>query len=289
MVLGAKADLTFYLADRAAGEQLMARLLQEVERLEQIFSLYRNDSDLSRLNRQGWLAEPPQDLVTLLARSQRFADLTGGAFDVTVQPLWRLLAQSEQRPDRAALKQALDLIDSRAIALSPARVAFAKAGMAVTLNGIAQGYITDRVTTLLKAAGLRSVLVNLGEARALAGPPHKPAWRVGLQDPDKPEKLLEVLALNNRALATSARPAALAGSPDPDRLPNLLDPRRGRAPNRYRSLSVLADDATTADALSTGFSALPPAQIQARLAALRNVEVLLFPNGGGRRHLVSAS
>ncbi|MGO1119953.1 FAD:protein FMN transferase [Rhodovibrionaceae bacterium A322] len=283
LVLGAQASLTYFVPDPAAGDLLLTRQLQEIERLEQIFSLYRPDSAISRLNDKGELNDPPQELLSLLHQSQRYSQLTGGAFDVTVQPLWQTLARSENVPSPQALKTATALADWTELSLSAERISFNKANMAITLNGIAQGYITDRVTRLLQTAGLTAVLVNLGEIRALDAPPYRDGWQVGLQNPDHPEELLGKLELTNRALATSARGAVA------DLLPNLLDPRTGHRPQYYRSLTVLADDATTADALSTGFSALPPQEIKQRLSQLRNVEVWAYPEDAEPLHLTSRS
>ena len=78
--------------DPAAADRLIAASLAEVERLERIMSLYRPDSALSRLNRDGSLENPPFDLVRVLSESRRYSAISGGAFDVTVQPLWDLYA-----------------------------------------------------------------------------------------------------------------------------------------------------------------------------------------------------
>src|SRR5690606_35645408 len=89
--LGAEASLTIHHPDRAVAERLVRRVVAEVERLEQIFSLYRPDSTLSQLNRAGALAAPPSDLVAVLEASGRVWKASSGAFDPTVQPLWKLL------------------------------------------------------------------------------------------------------------------------------------------------------------------------------------------------------
>ncbi len=86
--LGGPASIAIHYPDRAEADRLIGRCVAEIGRLEGIFSLYRPDSALSRLNRDGHLAAPPSDLVVLLSESIRFSRLTGGAFDVTVQPLW---------------------------------------------------------------------------------------------------------------------------------------------------------------------------------------------------------
>ena len=117
-------------------------------------------------------------MVRLLSEAARFSRLTDGAFDVTVQPLWQLYAEHFARPGAdpegpptAAVEAVRALVDYRALRVEEDRVSFARRGMAATLNGIAQGYITDRVADRLRDEGMTSVLVDMGEVLAWAGTP----------------------------------------------------------------------------------------------------------------------
>ena len=261
VALGADAELRLYHPNPAAAQRLLQQALAEIQRLESIFSLYRDDSALATLNRQGHLNEPPADLLRLLAESIHYGQLTGGAFDPSVQPLWKLYAEHFSRPDadpggptRASLQAALARVDYRAIQAEPGRIVLQRPGMALTLNGIAQGYITDRITELLRAGGLDRALVDLGEIRGLDSHPatNTPPWRVGLARPQAPDQVYTTVEIRSQALATSGG----YGTPlDPaGRHTHLFDPRTGAAQPRYRSVSVLAPTATMADALSTAFS-----------------------------------
>ena len=196
--------------DHAAARQAIAACRTEITRLERIFSLYRADSALSQLNRQGRLEAPPLELVELLAFSARVSAATGGAFDVTVQPLWDLYAghfadpaADPAGPDDAALAATLARVDWRAVEIDSARIGFRRPGMAVTLNGVAQGYITDRVADLLRGRGFENVLVELGEIRALGRHADSDPWRAGIANPNDPSAVLLELPLLDVALATS--------------------------------------------------------------------------------------
>ncbi|HET6520133.1 MAG TPA: FAD:protein FMN transferase, partial [Geminicoccaceae bacterium] len=209
--LGAESRLLLAHPDAAAARRVLERCLQEIWRLERIFSLHLAESELRRLNRDGRLGAASQDLRLLLAEAGRFGALTGGAFDVTVQPLWRLYADhfaahpgSPSGPPRRALEAARALVDHRAIDVEGAGVRFARPGMAATLNGIAQGYITDRAALLLREAGFPHVLVQLGETFAGAAPEEGAPWRVGVADPGRPGRLLTALTAENAAIATSS-------------------------------------------------------------------------------------
>ena len=260
--LGAPATLILHHPDRAAAERLLARVALEVTRLETIFSLYRADSALSELNRTGALAAPPPELVAILDDCRRFHAQTGGAFDPTVQPLWRLYAShfaaggDPAGPPAAALADARARVGLDAVRASRARIAFTRPGMALTLNGIAQGWITDRMVDLMRAAGVTSSLVDMGEIRAL-GDNDGRAWQVAIAGTGT------VFALADRAVAIS--------SPDgfhfdaAGRFSHIIDPRTGTTPRRYVRVTVTAAAAATADALSTGFMLLDPPSVRRAL------------------------
>ncbi len=283
--LGARATIRLYHPDRAAAERLIARCVTEIDRLERLFSLYRPDSMLSRLNAEGAVTAPPFDFVCLLAESRVFSELTGGVFDVTVQPLWQLYAGHFSRrdagpagPDADAVRRARDRVGYRDLAIDPERVAFVRKDMAVTLNGIAQGYITDRVADLLRAEGMEHVLLDLGEMRALGRRPDDSPWRIGLEDPRHPGRVSRTVEVADRAVATSG---AYGFRFDADgRFHHLFDPGTGRSASRHAGVSVIAPDATTADALSTAFALLPLEAIDRVLAARPGVQAYLVEEDG---------
>ncbi|MDW7555479.1 FAD:protein FMN transferase (plasmid) [Azospirillum brasilense] len=265
VALGADSVIQLAHPDPAEADRLIALCLEEVARLERIFSLYRTDSALVRLNRDGVLEAPPADLVRLLSEAAAFSRRTDGAFDPTVQPLWQLYAGHFARPGadpagppEAVLRAARELVDHRKLRVEPGRVAFAGRGMAVTLNGIAQGYVTDRVSERLRAEGMTDVLVDLGEIRALGHHPSGRPWSVGLADPLVEGRNAGTLEIAERAVATSGgygTPFDAAG-----RFTHLFDPATGGCAREWLAVTVLAPDATTADALSTALSVAPEAR-----------------------------
>ena len=265
--LGAQVSIDIYHPDRAEAERLVERSVLDVRRLEQQFSLYRPDSAISALNRTGILVAPDADMVELLKVSLFFSDLTDGAFDPTVQPLWQLYADnfSSERPDPDGpspqeLAETLTKVGRSALLVNADRVALTRRGAGVTLNGIAQGYATDRVVDRLRSAGLSTTLVNMGEIRALGTRPSGMPWRVGLDDPDKPGVLTETIDLVDRAVATSAGAGFRFDAEG--RFTHLFDPATGRSPSLYSTVSVIAPTATEADALSTAFSLMPVSRIR---------------------------
>jgi thiamine biosynthesis lipoprotein len=262
IALGADAMLQIHHPDPAEADRLIARSVAEVRRLERVFSLYREESALSALNRDGTLDDPPTDLLRLLGESQQVSRLTDGAFDPTVQPLWRLYADhfaqdgaDPRGPSEAARAAAVALVDYRKVEIAEGSIRLAAGGMALTLNGIAQGYITDRVAELLLSSGIERALVDMGENRVLGDRPDGTAWRIGIQDPRLPDGIVETIELRSAAISTSG---GYGTEFDPaGRFNHIFDPKTGLTSRRYLSVSVIAPQATTADAMSTAFSLLP--------------------------------
>lgn len=283
--MGAVATLQVHHHDRAAAERLVERALAEVRRLEAVFSLYRDDSALVALNRLGVLVAPPADLVALLSESRRWWELTGGTFDPTVQPLWTLYRDHFSKPDAdpqgpsaSAIEATLERVGFDGVMFDANRIAFARRGMGLTLNGIAQGYATDRVVDTLRAGGIASSLIDMGEPRAIGSRPSGEAWRVGVADPDHPEDILDTFDAVDQAVATSG---GYGFRFDHDgRFNHLLDPRTGASAHLHRSVTVMLPTAAAADALSTAFSLLPPADIKHVVRRLGEGQVRLLTASG---------
>lgn len=251
----------------------------EIRRLEGLFSLYRRGSALSVLNRQGALEHPPSELLDLLRFCDGIHHSTGGAFDVTVQPLWRLYFEhfadprASDRPPDGAVERARSLIDQTRIVHHAREIRFLRPGMAITLNGVAQGYVSDRIAARLKAAGMVNVLVDIGEIVALGRQADGRAWQIGILDPRSPYEISDVIELEDKALATSG---AYGMRFDAQGLHHhLLDPKTGRSAAKNLSVTVSAPSAALADALSTGFSAMDEPSIRALVPRLDGVSVLV--------------
>ena len=281
--LGADAMLLLHHPDPAVAEALIQDSLAEVARLERQLSLYDPNSALVRLNRQGALDDPPLDLLRVMNESARYHALTGGAFDVTVQPLWDLYAAHFERPDAdpagppaRAVAAALTRVGQHRVSLAAERIEFVP-DTAVTLNGIGQGYITDRVVALLRARGIAHALVDMGETRAIGGHPDGGPWRVGLDDPFAPGNVAEQIPLADHAVATSGGYGTLFDAAG--RFNHIFDPSDGSTSHTFAAVSVIAPEATMADALSTAFSVMTLPRITEIVRSLGIEAHLALPDG----------
>jgi FAD:protein FMN transferase len=294
--LGSPARLLLYHTDREAAAQAIGRCVAEIERLERSFALYREDSEIARLNREGRLAAPSQELLVLLSRSVQLSELSDGAFDITVQTLWTLYARHffaaatppAEGPSQRAIEDALKLVSWRDVEIGTRLVRLARPGMGVTLNGIAQGYVTDRVTEILRGQGCKRVLADLGrsEIEAMGAHPDGLAWRIGIVDPRRPEAFARVLDLGDGALCTSGGYGTIF---EPSgRHHHLFDPKRGGSANRLLAVSVLAPSATVADGLSTALYVASPERARALVASFPGVRALITHPDGEMEELSAA-
>ena len=274
--LGADATITLGGLAEDDAETLFQDCLNEISRLEAQFSLYREDSALIRLNRDGTLERPTAEFIELLNISRRISVATSGAFDPSVQPLWQAYAAGGGSADELAAAKML--VDFNSVTWNAERVAFARDGMAMTLNGIAQGFITDHVADHLRGKGLTSVLVNLGEYSAIGAHPELRPWQVGIQDPSSANGFVAIVELQDQALATSGAYGGLLG---PNGQSNhLFDPRSGQSARLYSSVSVVHPSSTIADGLSTAFSFLSEEEIQTALGVFDGARALIVRRDG---------
>lgn len=283
-VMGAEAGITLYHEDPAEARAIILDCVAEIDRLEEVFSLFRPQSALRRLNRDGHLIAPPADLVAVMEEAGRIAALSSGAFDVTVQPLWDLYSghfardpADEDGPLLAAIQAARALVDWRQLRVSPERIELGRPGMGVTLNGIARGYATDRVGALLRARGLSHVLLDLDNHLSIGGRPDGRPWRIGVADPRAPETMLTVLETRDEAVSSSGGYGTQFDRAG--RFHHIFDPATGRSAFSWAAATVTAPSATVADALSTTLVVVP----RDRVAAL------LRGAGATRAHLVDAA
>jgi len=265
-VMGAQAELTFYGTNKTKALEATRRCREEIDRLENIFSLFREHSEISSLNKEGHLPAASHDLRRLINASRYLHHTTKGKFDITVQPLWRLYADwfakhpGDDGPPDELVKQKKAIIGFEKMRIEGAKITLAK-GQAITFNGIAQGYITDQIKDLLRRAGWEHILVDLGEYYALDKKPGGSAFKILLAG-----TCLDV-SLKNQALGSSAG----SGFSFPSRRhqhTHLLDPQTAQSPHLWKSLHVRHASTTMADGFSTALSAMSPAEIIDCLARL---------------------
>lgn len=279
--LGSEVSITALHTDRRQGQAAVDAAFAELELVEQLMSIYRPASQLCQLNRQGELKSPHPYFVEVLRAAREMSAKSDGAFDITVQPLWTIFDEAKRSgtlPTESAIAQAKAKVDWRRVEISNARVRLRGAGMAITLNGIAQGFAADKATAALKAHGIEHALIDTGEIGALGLKENGDAWTVGIQHPRHPDAYISLAKLAGRSLATSGDYATTFS--DDFRHHHLFDPRSGYSPHDLASVSIAAPSAMLADALSTAVFVLGPDHGRKLAASYPQTDLLLVLKDG---------
>lgn len=278
--LGTTLSLRVAHRDPAHAERALDKVHATIRHVEAQMSLFDKNSALSRLNRDGVLHDPDPDLLNILRIAQQVSTRSHGAFDVTVQPLWKVFeaAQRQQElPSSAAVLQARERVGWQALEIAPRRIRFKKPGMAITLNGIAQGYAADLVRAQLRADDIEHALINTGEWAALGQPDTRHGWTLGIANPRDESALITSLLMDGRSIATSADNQTTFSVDY--RHHHIFDPQTGYSPPQLASVTVAAASCALADAL-TKVMFVAGMERGLDLARQWNADVLLVDKAG---------
>lgn len=296
--MACRFEVSLNAGEAIDGTALAVDALDLVDEIEGRLSVYRDTSELSRLNAtaaSGWQAVS-HDVFSLLARSRELHDLTGGAFDVAagaVVRAWGFLARAGRVPDPETLAAARERSGMRFVELDAEgrRVRFTRPGVEINPGAIGKGWAVDRAVERLVDAGVASGLVHGGQSSVRAWGVHGPdlpgrrGWAVGLRDPLRPGRRLATITLANRALGTSGSGTQFFLDRG-RRLGHILDPRTGLPAEGVLSATVLAPTAADADALATALFVLGTEGLDRIAPAGGPVSALLVvpsPSVGGVR------
>lgn len=245
--LGGPVSMQLLGLSDAEAQPIFRAVEAELARLEAIFSLYHPASELVRLNRDGQLSAPSPELLSVLSLCSALHAASDGVFDPSIQPLWQAIALNKGADAVSKAKQA---VGWARVHFDTSEIQLPNAG-ALTLNGIAQGAVTDAVVDLLKRHDLQNVLVDMGEIAAIGQGPSGP-WNVGVAMPDG--TLVHRLTMQDHAIATSVPDAMTIGQDHS----HILTPQGTRA--RAKITSVSAPRSVLADGLSTALCLVPASQ-----------------------------
>ena len=277
---GTATSVTVAGTSRPSLEKILEGADIEIARLESIFSLFEPDSPLRQLNRDGRLKDPPPEMVEALRICGHVHQLTGGAFDPSVQPLWDLYENhfalnpgDAEGPGKADLARARELIGWDRVDVGDDLIAFKTPGMALTLNGIAPGFAADLLARWLTDRNLDAALIDTGEFRAVGSRLDGSPWKVGIRVGDD---VVDHVDLIDSALATSSGSGTefdLEG-----RFHHLFNPKKDQFSQTIRTISVEAPEAALADALATAGGVMATEDFERAVAPEPDVRVRIFEN-----------
>ncbi len=268
LVMGTFVAMTAIHPSRDEAEQAIGLAFEEIDRLNAILTHYENSSSIGSFNAKGRLENAPQEVLDLVARSLYYNQVTGGAFDITVKPLIDLYKTSfakDLKPSESEIERTLKLVGSEKLQFKKGALSFASSEMAITLDGIAKGFIVDKASEVLQTNGVVNHLINAGGDIRTNGTAEKgKAWTVAVQDPSKQKQYPDIITMQDGAIATSGNYEIYY---DEEKLfHHIVDSRTGMSPHLSSSVTVVAPTVMDADALATSVFVMEP------LAGLKFIE-----------------
>jgi thiamine biosynthesis lipoprotein len=254
--MGTQFKIVLYAPDQTTAEKAKRAAFERIAALDGIMSDYRPTSELMRLCQKagGDPVRVSDDLFTVLTRSQEVAQLSDGAFDVTVGPLvrlWRRARRTQQLPSAEELAKAKELVGHGKVRLDGKAhtVQLAQAGMQLDLGGIAKGFAADQALAVLKKHGCDRCLVAAGGDIAVSGPPPDAVgWSVAIA-PLEGDKASRTLLLHDAAVSTSGDAEQFVVI-DGKRYSHIVDPKTGLGLLGRMSVTVVGPNGLTVDPLT---------------------------------------
>jgi thiamine biosynthesis lipoprotein len=289
LVMGTFARVVAIGANSKIADKAIEAALSEIESVDKLMSDYKSDSEISQVNRDGFvrtvaISEPTYEV---LKRSIEFSKLTDGAFDITVGPLvdlWHSAKKKNSIPSEEELAAAKTKVGFEKLILDDNNrtAKFAVEGMRLDLGAIAKGYAVDKAIEAMQKAGAVGGMVDIGgDLRCFGKPPKgKTKWSVGLQNPDISKNadesdLLLILKLDSAAVATSGdyqQFALIEGK----RYSHIINRQTGAGAEGLSSVTIIADNATDADALATAVSVMGAEKGLTLIEKMPGVEAILI-------------
>jgi len=281
--MGSFLSITAMHPSRDEAQHAIGLAFDEVGRLGKLLSRHDASTPLAHLNRTGALPQGQMEVVEVVARSLYHHKQTGGAFDITVKPALDLYQErfaAGRKPSEAEIAVLLPRIGSEYIRFAEGRVSFAREGMGITLDGIAPGYIVDRISELLTRNGVSNHLINCsGDIRTSGTAAKGKPWTVAIQDPAKQKNYPEIVKMGTGAICTSGDYELFY---DKEKLFNhIINGRTGHSPVQSASVTVKAQSVMDADALSTALFVMKPVDGLAFINSRPGLECFLVNHDGG--------
>ncbi|MDV5121196.1 MAG: FAD:protein FMN transferase [Candidatus Scalindua sp.] len=268
--MGTVFEVSVYVANKYEAEEAFNDVFKEINRLDYLMSNYKEESELSKVNKNA-ASEPTtcdNELAYVIEQSLQYSDITDGAFDITIGPLmkkWGFFKEQGRVPNKEELKSVLKSVSYKNIIIGEEvkkslfrdpsivkTISFKHSGTQIDLGGIGKGYAVDMAIRVLKGNGINSALINFaGNIYAYGTPPEKDSWVIGLQHPRKSEGLLGSFEIRDKAVSTSGDYEKFF-TIDGERYSHIIDPRTGSPVKGIVCVTIVTDNATRADALSTG-------------------------------------
>ena len=253
-IMGTAIHVELWADERRQGDAATAAVMDEMHRIDRAMSPHKPGSELCRINREAARQAVPlsEEMYGLVERALAFSRLSEGAFDISYAAVGHLYDYRRRvRPSAAELERARALVGWQHLHLDPlARtLRFGKEGMRIDLGGFAKGHAVDRAAALLRRRGVTSAIVSAGGDSRVIGDRRGRPWSVAIRDPRRAGEVVAVLPLEDVSVSTSGDYERFFEDGG-ERVHHLIDPATGRSPDHVHSVTILAADGLTSEALS---------------------------------------
>ncbi|HIP64198.1 MAG TPA: FAD:protein FMN transferase [Deltaproteobacteria bacterium] len=258
--MGTSVSITAIHPSRDEAEKAIWLAFEEIDRLQGMLTHHDPCSPIGKLNTAGRLEHVPLEVKEVISGSLDYHRETGGAFDITIKPLLDLYKNGfgdNKQPINHEIEQALKLVDANRVYFRDGALEYGLGEMAITLDGIAKGYIVDKVSEVLMKNGVSNHLINAGGDIRVSGTAEKNRpWNIAIQDPDKSAEYPDVVRMNAGGIATSGNYEIFF---DQEKLHHhIIDSRSGSSPLSLAGVTVIAPTVMDADALATSVFVMGP-------------------------------
>ncbi|MFZ5546593.1 MAG: FAD:protein FMN transferase [Pseudomonadota bacterium] len=282
--MGTAIRVELWSGDPARGEAAIDAVMREMHRIDHAMSPHKPESELSRINREAAAAPVAlsAEMAALLTRAIEFSRLSGGAFDITYASAGHLYDyRAGVRPSDEQLSRARQAIGYEHLLLDFAArtLRFAREGVRIDLGGFAKGHAVDNATAILRSLGIEHAFVSAGGDSRVIGDRRGRPWTIGIRDPRRAGEVVAVLPLEDVAISTSGdyeRYFEEGGV----RHHHLIDPKTGSSPRSVRSVTILAPDGLTSEALSKSVFVLGVEQGMRLVESLAGVDAVVVDANG---------
>lgn len=274
-------DLQYWAENPASARKAGEEVLAMFNSIDRQMSRYREDSELSRVNREAGktAVEVSDSLFAVLQKAMEVSELSDGAFDISFGSVGFLYDyRAKRQPSNEELAEGLSAVNYQSIELNPSAssVRFLGKGVKLDLGGIAKGYAVDSGIEILKSHGVRHARLSAGGDMRLLGDKRGKPWIVGIRDPRSEGSNALVMPLADVAVSTSGDYERFFLDEAGERVHHILSPATGKPAQGVQSVTILGDDALTTDGLSTAVFVLGAAKGLDMINRLQGVDAVII-------------
>lgn len=283
-IMGTLVSVELWHGKRLQAGKCISLVMANMRRIDAAMSPFKEDSELSRLNRSAAKKDVrvSKELFGLIDQASKISDMSRGRFDITFASAGYLYDyRKARRPSDDKLKSLLPAINYRHIRLNPDKqtVRYQHPDVRIDLGGIAKGHAVDQAIRILQQCGIKHALVSAGGDSRILGDRLGLPWMTGIRHPRDKTGFAVVLPLTDTAISTSGDYERYFIE-DGVRYHHILSPSTGKPAGKARSVTILGKDATTTDALSTAVFVMGPAEGLALVERLAGIEAIIIDSQG---------